>query len=457
MPRGGDAVPYLRVVRTPLIMRTPLGTYMGFTHDFVLDAFTKLLEIDEPAEVLLRLCDGTRTREEIIHEFSELSGEPVKEIENDFDAFVNYLVEKGALQWVEEQSYIEPIYQGTRPLSLTIALTFECNLSCSFCSVKGGSPLDNELTTDDIIPLIEQVKKYKPTPFRLSGGEPLLRKEIVLSILEEVCPIKEMSVSVLTNGTLVTEDYAQQLYDAGLRLARVGVDGHTSAVHDALRGRGSFEKAVRGIKHLQDVGIHVNAAALICHTNYPYLEDIRLFLKEIGDSYVINPLYPIGRAKGSDLLLEPEEGLQVRLGRIESGRIRTTFTPRDTCIIGMPLYVRPDGDVFPCFYLQIPEFKLGNIRDDSLEDIYKTDLMQQLLDITIKDIKGCTECDLRYFCGGACRGSAYREAGSLYVPDPLDCDVYKTMALKIFDHGGKDTKRTLEHMVEATRASNTSE
>jgi radical SAM protein with 4Fe4S-binding SPASM domain len=403
------------------------------------------------------LCDGTRTREEIIHEFSELSGEPVKEIENDFDAFVNYLVEKGALQWVEEQSYIEPIYQGTRPLSLTIALTFDCNLSCSFCSVKGGSPLNNELTTDDIIPLIEQVKKHKPTPFRLSGGEPLLRKEIVLSILEEVCPIKEMSVSVLTNGTLVTEDYAQQLYDAGLRLARVGVDGHTSAVHDALRGRGSFEKAVRGIKHLQDVGIHVNAAALICHTNYPYLEDIRLFLKEIGDSYVINPLYPIGRAKGSDLLLEPEEGLQVRLDRIESGRIQTIFTPRDTCIIGMPLYVQPDGDVFPCFYLQIPEFRLGNIRDDSLEDIYKTDLMQQLLDITIKDIKGCTECDLRYFCGGGCRGSAYREAGSLYVPDPLDCDVYKTMALKIFDHGGKDTKRTLEHMVEATRASNTRE
>lgn len=445
-------MPYLRVVRTPLIRRTPLGMYMGIPHDFVLETFTKLLEIDETTEMLLRLCDGTRTREDILQKLSEESGEPVEDIADDFDAFVDYLIEEGFLEWVEEPDYIEPVYQGTRPFSLTIALTFGCNLSCSFCAVKGGTPLENELTMDDIVPLVEQVKKYKPTPFGLSGGEPLLKKEMVLYILREVCHIKEMSVSVLTNGTLVDKDYAQQLYDAGLRLTRVSVDGHTAAVHDALRGKGSFEKTMKGIDNLRDVGIHVDAVALICNSNIPYLEEMRNFLSNIADSYVITPIYPMGNAVGSDLLLDPEERLQIRLARVGSEKIKTTITPRNACIVGLPLYIMPDGDIYPCFYLQIPEFKLGNVRENSLEEVYKTDLMQELLNIDITDIEGCKECDLRYFCGGACRGAAFREKGSLYVPDPLDCNAYKTMASMIFEKGEETTKKTLQDMVQATRS-----
>jgi radical SAM protein with 4Fe4S-binding SPASM domain len=445
-------VPYLRVVRTPLIRRTPLGMYMGIPHDFVLEAFTKLLEIDETTEMLLRLCDGTHTRENILQELSEESGEPVEDIAGDIDTFVDYLVSEGFLEWKEEPAYIEPIYEGTRPFSLTIALTFGCNLGCSFCAVNGGKTLKNELTMDDIVPVVEQVKKHMPTPFGISGGEPLLKKEMVLYILEEVCGITEMSVSVLTNGTLVDEDYAQQLYDAGLRLARVSVDGHTAAVHDALRGRGSFEKAMKGIKNLREVGIHVDAVALMCHSNVCYLEEMRTFLGDVADSYAITPIYPMGKAVGSNLLLEPEERLQVRLSGFGSEKIRITITPRDACIVGLPMYIRPDGNIYPCFYLQVPEFTLGNVRETTLEDVYKTDLMQELLNIDISTVEGCKDCDLRYFCGGACRGAAFREAGSLYAPDPLDCTVYKTMATMILENGEETTKKTLQNMVQATKS-----
>jgi radical SAM protein with 4Fe4S-binding SPASM domain len=449
---GGDTVPYLRVVRTPLIRRTPLGMYMGIPHDFVLESFTKLMEIDETTEMLLELCDGTRTRDDILHKLAEESGESVNDIADDVDAFVDYLAAEGFVEWTETPEYIEPVYKGTRPFSLTIALTFDCNLGCSFCAVNGGTPLQNELTMDDIVPLIEQVKKYKPTPFGLSGGEPLLKKEMVLYILKEVCSIKEMSVSILTNGTLVDRDYAHQLYDAGLQLARVSVDGHTASVHDALRGKGTFEKTMKGIKNLRDVGIHVDAVALLCHSNVPYLEEMRTFLGGIADSFVITPIYPMGKAVGSDLILDSEERLRVRLSGYTSEKIKTSITPRDACIVGLPLYIRPDGGIYPCFYLQVPEFKLGNIRENTLEEVYKTDLMHELLNIDISDIKECKECDLRYFCGGACRGAAFREAGSLYVPDPLDCNVYKTMATKIFENGEETTKKTLQNMVQATRA-----
>jgi radical SAM protein with 4Fe4S-binding SPASM domain len=443
---------YLRVVRTPLIRRTPLGMYMGIPHDFVLESFSKLLEIDENTEMLLQLCDGTRTREDIIEELSEESGEPGEDIAEDIDAFVDYLVSEGFLEWRDEPEYLEPIYRGTRPFSLTIALTFGCNLRCSFCAVYGGTTLENELTMDDIVPLVEQVKKHKPTPFGISGGEPLLKKEMVLYVLEEVCGIAEMSVSVLTNGTLIDEDYAQQLYDAGLRLARVSVDGHTAAVHDALRGKGSFEKAMKGIKNLREVGIHVDAVALMCHSNVPYLEEMRTFLGDIADSFAITPIYPMGKAIGSDLLLDPAERLQVRLSGFGSENIKVTVTPRDACIIGLPLYIRPDGNIYPCFYLQIPEFKLGNVRETTLEEAYRTDLMKEFLNIDISDVEGCKDCDFRYFCGGACRGAAFREAGSLYVPDPLDCPVYKKMGTMILEKGEETTRKALQNMVQATRS-----
>lgn len=444
-------MPYLRTVRTALVRKTPLGTYLGFPHDFMIEAFTILLEIDESAEMLLRLCDGTRMREQILQKLAEESGEPVEAIADGFDEFVEYLVGEGVLEWREEPSYIEPLYNETRPFSLTVALTNACNLQCSFCAVEAGPPLQNELTLDDIVPLVEQIKRVKPTPFAVSGGEPLLKKELVLSMFEELCPIREMSVSIFTNATLVTRDYAQQLYDAGLRLARVSVDGHTEQVHDALRGKGTFRKTMQGIKYLRDVGIHVDAAALICRTNYPYLSEIRAFVKEIADSYAVTPVYPMGKAIGSELLLSSEERFKVRFSGFDPERIQATIVPRDACIIGLPPYVRADGDIFPCFYMQLPEFKLGNIRENDLCEIYRTELMRELLGLTLSDIEGCRNCDIRYFCGGACRGSAYRVGKSLRIPDPIDCEVYKALAQKTLEKGDESTREALEKLIASTR------
>lgn len=445
-------MPYLRIVKTPLIRRTPLGMYMGFPHDLVMEAFTKVLEIDEATEMLLRLCDGTRTRDEILQALSEQSGESVSDVEEGLDDFIEYLVGEGVLEWRETESYVEPVYKGDRPFSLTIALTYACNLKCPFCAVDAGNPLENELTADDIAPLVEQIKKFKPTPLWLSGGEPLLRKELLLSILEEVCPITEIGVSVFTNGTLVTPDYAQHLYDAGLRYARISIDGHTAALHDTLRGEGSFEKTMKGVEYLREVGIHVNGLALLCRANLPYLNEIRTFLETEVDSYNVSPILPIGKALGSDLLLNSEERQKVNLSRFGEEEIEVNIIPRDVCIIGLPLYINPIGDCYPCFYMQVPEFKVGNIRESDLSSMYKTDVMHNLLQMDITSVKECNTCDLRYICGGGCRGEAYRVKGSLYVPDPYACDTNKELSRRILEKGEENTRNTLQELVGSTKA-----
>ncbi|MBU7026141.1 MAG: radical SAM protein [Theionarchaea archaeon] len=443
-------MPYLRVAKTPLIKRTPLGTYLHVPYGFQLESFFPIMEIDESVEELLALCDGTRTREDILKQFSEESGEPVEEFADDFDAFAEYMTGEGILEWSDTPSFVEPFHKRNRPFSISFDITYGCNLQCSFCSVEAGTPHPDELTLDDITPFIEQVKKLKPTPLMINGGEPLLKKEMLLYILEELSPIEGVTVPVLTNGTLITKDYAQQLYDVGLEIGRVGVDGHTAHVHDAMRGKGAFEKTMQGIQNLKEAGIHVNVIAVISKMNYPYLKEIRDFLTQIADSYNIAPVYPFGRAT-PDMILNQEETFEVKTVDMISGKIETLVAPRNRCDAGDVIHIAANGDIFPCFYMSSPEFKVGNIKENDISEIYKTDVMQEVINLTVQDFSQCSECDIRLFCGGGCRGFAHAVGGSYYGPDPLDCESNKILVRKIMENGEETTKRLLQELLQSTR------
>jgi radical SAM protein with 4Fe4S-binding SPASM domain len=443
-------MPYLKVTKTPLVRRTPVGTYLCISYRFQFETFSPILEIDESTEELFRLCDGTHTREDILQQLSKESGEPVEEIAEGFDEFVDSMIEEGVLEWVEEPSFIEPIYNRDRPFSITLDITSACNLHCPFCSADAGAPRPDDLTIDDFVPLIEFIKKYRITPLSMTGGEPLLKKEIVLYILEELSPVKEITTGVFTNGTLITKDYAQQLYDAGLRIARVSVDGHCKEVHDAIRGKGTFERTTQGIKYLRELGVDVSVASTISRMNYEFLREIRDFVSQIGDSFSVGFVHPFGRA-AEDHLLNNEEILRVTMIDAGSERIQTNVSPRNRCCIGETLYINSRGDIFPCFLMQFPQFKVGNIREDDLRDIYKTSLMQEFLNFTVDTIEQCRDCDIRYFCGGLCRGSAHEVGGSLYVPDSRRCEPLKVLTQKILENGEENTRKLLRELLESTR------
>lgn len=443
-------MPYLRITKTPLVRRTPLGTYLCFPHDFRLESFSPILQIDEFIEELIVLCDGKRTREDILQHLSKESGEPVETFADDFDEFVEYMTGEGMLEWSDDPSYVEPIYMRDRPYSITMEVTSACNLSCVMCSTDSGNPGKNDLTLEDIYPFVEQVKKYKPTPFAISGGEPLIKKDIVLYMVKELSPVREIAVSIFTNGTLVTRDYAQQLRDAGLKIARVSLDGHTSEVHDAIRGKGAFEKTVEGIKNLKEVGIHVNTVSVISKINIKYHREIRDFVRQIADSNDFVGVYPWGRAS-EDLNLTTDESFDFRLASLESDKIVANVSARNRCNVGETIYIKANGDIFPCFLLRFPEFKVGNIKENDLADIYKTDIIEELLKITVEDIEECKNCFVKYYCGGGCRAHAYRCSQSVYTPDTFDCERTRVTAQKILENGEENTQQLMRELVESTK------
>ena len=441
---------YLRTVKTLLVRRTPFGTYACFPYGFRFETFFPTLEIDESSEELLRLCDGTRTRDDILQHLSEVSGEPVEDIAEGFDAFVEYMVGEGVLKWAETPSFIEPFYNGTRPLAITVDITSACNLRCPMCAVSAGAGNPDDLTIDEIKIIVEQAKNFKPSPFAVSGGEPLLRKDLLLYIIEELSPIEEIALSVFTNGTLATKEYVQELRRAGMHIAKVSLDGPTPEVHDAIRGRGAFAKTIQGIKNFREAGIYVEVVSTISQMNYPYIEEIKKLCNEIADSWGLTPVVPIGRA-GLDLALTPEETFHIKLSSTDPENIAINLSPRNRCQIGEDVYIKANGDIFPCFYAQAPEFKVGNIRENDLSEIYENGIMQDMLNLTIDDVEGCRDCDIRYLCAGGCRGYAYLSCGSLHLPDPLYCEANKTILGKIMESGEENTKRLAEELIKATR------
>lgn len=441
---------YLKTTKTLLVRRTPFGTYVCVPHGFRFESFFPTLEINESVEELLKLCDGTCTRNDILQQMAEMSGEPIEEIAEGFDEFVEYMVEEGVLTWVEKPSFIEPLYRKDRPLGITIDITSSCNLQCPMCSGDSGTPRADDLTLEDIAVFVEEAKKYKPSPFAISGGEPLLKKEMLLYMVKELSPIDQITLDVFTNGTLVTKDYAQQLYDAGLRIARVSLDGPSEQVHDSIRGKGTFAQTTQGIKHFRDVGIYVDIVSTISQMNYQYLEEIKELCTQIADSFSFTPVIPIGRA-GKNLILKPEETFYVKVTWTDPQEIETNITPRTRCNMGENIYIKANGDIFPCFYIQFPEFKVGNIRENSLSEIYETGLMQDMLKMTIDDVEECMDCNIRYLCGGGCRGHAYNLCNSLYVPDPLHCETNRITAHRILENGEENTRKLLEELIKSTR------
>lgn len=443
---------YLRIVKTALIRRTPLGTYLCMPHGFKLETFLPIIQIPEDVETVLNLCDGTRTREDMLQHLSKESGEPVKEIAEGFDEFVEYFVGEGILEWSEESAFVEPIHNRKRPFSITLDLTSACNLACPYCSAEAGAAHPEELTVDDLVPFVEQAKKLKPSPIAMNGGEPLLKKDMVLYMLEELSPVKEIALTIFTNGTLITKDYAQQLYDAGLRICRVSVDGHTENLHDKIRGKGNFKKTVQGIQYLRELGIHVDAIAVISTINYPYLHEIKNFFHHTADSSSVVPVAPYGRAFGSELLLPTDEEFNVKMSSSKTAKIQVNVSPKNRCNVGETIYIAANGDIFPCFYMQFPEFKVGNLRENSLSEIYDGKLLQKLMNLTVDEIKECKDCEIRYFCGGACRGMAYRGHHSIYCPDPHNCEANKILAAQIVENGEENTKKLMQELLESTRA-----
>lgn len=247
------------------------------------------------------------------------------------------------------------------PFWIDFKLTDKCNLRCRYCGLwKRNSP---EMTTKQIFNLIDESEKDTAFVY-LSGGEPLLRKDIK-EIIDYIAKKDGIFTVLFTNGTLIKE----KINDIkNIDLVNISLDGPRE-IHDNIRGKGSFDKAIEAIKLLKENKIPVSTETVISNVNIHHLKFITDFAKENKTfcSFSLVHGYKYSGDKNNDLGYSQSEFRKaVAFLKNEKKNNPWIFIPSDKvldywsywpnqpqgykCYAGT-LYcnVNPDGNLTPCF------------------------------------------------------------------------------------------------------------
>src|SRR5450830_822012 len=160
------------------------------------------------------------------------------------------------------------------PRSLDIEITARCNLRCRYCYFFNNAAVDyRELPTDEWLKFFAELGSLGVMNVTLAGGEPFIRDD--LPVLLEGLVRNRMRFSLLSNGTLIDDEIAA--FIASTRrcdYVQVSVDGSCAKTHDSCRGKGSFDRAIGGIRTLQRHRVNVAVRVTIHHHNVDDLENI---------------------------------------------------------------------------------------------------------------------------------------------------------------------------------------
>ncbi|MFB6151928.1 MAG: TIGR04347 family pseudo-SAM/SPASM protein [Haloarculaceae archaeon] len=337
--------------------------------------------------------------------------------------------------------------------------TKQCNLYCEHCYAAAETePAPGEFSTGEAKAFIDELADYGAPVILFSGGEPLAREDLV----ELVAHAADAGIRPVlsTNGTLLTEERAERLRDAGLKYVGVSVDGLRER-NDAFRGReGAFDDALAGIEASQAAGLKTGLRYTITRHNAADLEDVVDLLAERGvDRFCFYHLDYGGR--GADIRehdLAPDErrdaverlcdmtreyhdrGHEIEtllvgnyadaaflveyarehLGEERAERVRGYLLRNGGDPTGERVAdVDYQGNVHPTQFWQ--HYSLGNVRDRPFGEIWDDEsnpLLAALRDRESRLTGRCAECKYRDICRGASRLRALSDGDDLFAPDP---------------------------------------
>ncbi len=194
-----------------------------------------------------------------------------------------------------------------RPIYAVWELTLRCDHACDHCGSRADDARADELTTDELLEVADQLVRLGVREVTVIGGEAYLRADLPL-VLRALAD-GGVHVSMQTGGLGLTPRRVERLRAAGLRAVGVSVDG-PAAVHDVLRARpGSHAAAMAAIAAARDAGLPVTSNTQVNRLSKPFLREVARELEEAGvRAWRCQLTVPMGRAADRpDWILQPYE------------------------------------------------------------------------------------------------------------------------------------------------------
>jgi len=309
--------------------------------------------------------------------------------------------------------------------SIYLHVAKACNLRCSYCYFSARYPLPDEMSTDEFADLCSDMATVCPQKVIFTGGEPLLRTDILdlLYGLRDADSEHRVLRCLNTNGHLVTKELSRKLVGLADEV-RVSLDAMPER-NDAQRGKGNFDAAMRALEYFRSAGFDPKVLVTVTSINLPDLEELICYLIERNITRInLNYFRPIGRGKGRLDWQVNIKDVVVTLQRAWKRmfpNLQTLSEPPEpgscsNCGVGSFLNIMPNGDVFPCHVLTDREFRCGNVREQSLVEICRRNgLLDKLAALDFQELAHQDERLVPLTRSGSCMGNVYANTKSLPV------------------------------------------
>ena len=344
--------------------------------------------------------------------------------------------------------FAKPLYVMLKPAGA------HCNLACKYCYYLEKNNLyqnsHRHLMTDEMLEQFTreyiEAQTMPQVLFTWHGGEPLMRSidfyKKALALQKKYAHGKQIDNVIQTNGTLLTDEWCE-FFAKNHWLVGISIDG-PQEYHDHYRvtpaGKPSWEKVMQGIQLLKKHRVEWNAMAVVNAYNAEHPLEFYHFFRDNGCQYLqFTPIverlteHEDGRTLASladdreiplaDASVTPQQWGNF-LCTIFDDWVRhdvgKTFVEIFDCTLANWMGVLPgicayskecghagvmehNGDVYSCDHFVFPEYKLGNIKDQSLIDMLYGEKQQAFSRLKHTSLpRQCKECDMEFACHGEC-------------------------------------------------------
>ena len=344
--------------------------------------------------------------------------------------------------------FAKPLYVMLKPAGA------HCNLACKYCYYLEKNNLyqntPRHLMSDEMLEQFTreyiEAQTMPQVLFTWHGGEPLMRSidfyRKALALQKKYAHGKQIDNVIQTNGTLLTDEWCE-FFAKNHWLVGISIDG-PQEYHDHYRvtpaGKPSWEKVMQGIQLLKKHRVEWNAMAVVNAYNAEHPLEFYHFFRDNGCQYLqFTPIverlteHEDGRTLASladdreiplaDASVTPQQWGNF-LCTIFDDWVRhdvgKTFVEIFDCTLANWMGVLPgicayskecghagvmehNGDVYSCDHFVFPEYKLGNIRDQSLIDMLYGEKQQAFSRLKHTSLpRQCKECDMEFACHGEC-------------------------------------------------------
>lgn len=269
------------------------------------------------------------------------------------------------------------------PWAILVDPTTACNLHCTGCWAADYSKT-SQLSYDNMNKIITEGKALGTFAYLYTGGEPLMKKDLLIRLCEENPDCLFMA---FTNGTLVDEKFADDLKRVGNMWLIFSIEGNEETT-DARRGAGTYKAVLHGMELLRNRGIPFGASLCYTKLNAEVIasDEYADFLIDLGVLFAwYFTFVPVGVDSTPELMATAEQRElmynQIRKWRFKPGEQKPFFTIDffndgeyvGGCIAGGKQYfhISPNGDCEPCVFAH---YSTVNIKDENthLLDVYKS-------------------------------------------------------------------------------------